>query len=103
MHYDEHPTVRYRQHNGNQFGYYLNGATASGGQAVLDGQNDFVKIMPSEAFQLDRGTLDISFTLNSDPLTETQTVLARDSEGQHAGDYRVEILADDNVHGLKRT
>ncbi len=83
--------------NGNQFGYYLNGATAAGGQAVLDGQNDFVKIMPSEAFQLDRGTLDIRFTLNSDPLTETQTVLARDSEGQHAGDYRVEILADGSV------
>lgn len=83
--------------NGNQFGYYLNGATAAGGQAVLDGQNDFVKILPSEAFQLDRGTLDIRFTLNSDPLTETQTVLARDSEGQHAGDYRVEILADGSV------
>jgi len=31
--------------NGNQFGYYVNGAVASGGQAVLDGENDFVKIM----------------------------------------------------------
>lgn len=83
--------------NGNQFGYYLNGATAAGGQAVLDGQNDFVKIMPSETFQLDRGTLDISFTLNNSPLTATQTVLARDSQGQHAGDYRVEILQDGSV------
>lgn len=83
--------------NGNQFGYYLNGAAASGGQAVLDGQDDLVKIMPSDTFQLDKGTLDISFTLNSSPLTDTQTVLARDAEGQHAGDYRVEIQADGSV------
>ena len=49
--------------NGNQFGYYLNGATATDGRAVLDGQNDLVKIMADPAFQMDRGTLDITFAM----------------------------------------
>lgn len=83
--------------NGNQFGYYLNGATASDGRAVLDGQNDLVKIMADPAFQMDRGTLDITFSLNNDPLTETQTLLSRDSTGQTDGGFRVEITADGSV------
>lgn len=45
--------------NGAQNGAYVNGAAASGGQVVLDGLNDIVKIAPDPSFQLDRGTLDI--------------------------------------------
>lgn len=83
--------------NGNQFGYYLNGATAAVGQVVLDGQNDLVKITPDAAFQMDRGTLDISFSLNDSPLTAGQTVLSRDSAGLTDGAFRVEIAADGSV------
>ena len=83
--------------NGAQDGIYLNGATAAGGQAVLDGQNDLVKIYHDTAFQMDRGTLDIKFTLGQSPLTDTQTVLSRDSVGQTDGGYRVEIQPDGSV------
>ncbi len=83
--------------NGAQNGTYRNGAEASGGQAVLDGQDDLVKIYPSEAFQMDRGTLTLNFTLNDAPLDHTQTVLSRDSVGQTAGGYHIDILADGSV------
>ncbi len=83
--------------NGAQDGLYVNGAAASGGQVVLDGDNDLVKIYPNPAFQMDRGTLDISFALGADPLTDTQTVLSRDSTGTTDGGYRIEILADGAV------
>lgn len=83
--------------NGAQDGLYLNGAAASGGQVVLDGQNDLVKIYPNPVFQMDRGTLEISFALGTDPLTKTQTVLSRDSVGNTDGGYRIEILANGAV------
>lgn len=83
--------------NGAQDGLYLNGAAASGGQVVLDGENDLVKIYPNPAFQMDRGTLDISFALGADPLTDTQTVLSRDSAGTSDGGYRIEILPNGAV------
>ena len=83
--------------NGAQDGIYLNGAAASGGQVVLDGENDLVKIYPNTAFQMDRGTLEISFALGADPLTGTQTVLSRDSVGSSDGGYRIDILADGSV------
>ena len=63
--------------NGAQDGIYINGAAGVGGQLVLDGVDDLVKIYPNPMFQMDRGTLDISFTLGTDPLTGTQTVLSR--------------------------
>lgn len=83
--------------NGAQNGLYLNGATAVGGQATLDGENDIVKIYPNPVFQMDTGTLDIAFTLGADPLTETQTVLSRDSAGLTDGGYRIEILANGSI------
>jgi len=82
---------------GDQLGIYRNGATSVGGQAVLDGQNDLVKIYPDPIYQMDRGTLDIKFTLADQPLTATQTVLSRDSVGDTPGGYRVEIQADGSV------
>lgn len=83
--------------NGAQNGVYLNGATSAGGQAVLDGDNDLVKIYHDPAFQLDRGTLVIHFSLSDQPLTTTQTVLSRDSIGETNGGYRVEIQPDGSV------
>jgi Ca2+-binding RTX toxin-like protein len=83
--------------NGAQNGIYINGAAASGGQAVLDGENDLIKIYQDPTFQMDRGTLDIAFTLGNDPLTGPQTVLSRDSLGQTNGGYRIEILANGAV------
>lgn len=83
--------------NGAQDGIYLNGASATGGQAILDGENDLVKIYHDNTFQMDRGTLDIKFTLGQSPLTDTQTVLSRDSIGQTDGGYRIEVQADGSV------
>lgn len=82
---------------GYQNGIYLNGATSVGGQAVLDGDNDIVKIYPDPVYQMDRGTLDINFTLAQDPLTATQTVLSRDSVGTTPGGYHIDIQADGSV------
>lgn len=83
--------------NGAENGIYLNGAAASDGQAVLDGVNDFVKIYPDQSFQMDRGTLNIEFTLANSPLTGLQTVVSRDSAGTTDGGYHVDILADGSV------
>ena len=83
--------------NGAQNGVYVNGASATGGQVVLDGANDLIKVYQDPAFQMDRGTLDINFSLSSDPLTGTQTVLSRDSVGQTDGGYRIDVLADGSV------
>lgn len=81
--------------NGAQNGTYFNGATSDGSQAVLDGSDDIVKLINDPAFQLDRGTLEIQFTL--DPAADpdvTRTVLSRDSAGTTQGGYRVEVLPD---------
>ncbi len=83
--------------NGNQYGLYLNGAAASGGQAGLDGSNDIVKIVADPTFQMDRGTLNIQFSLSDAPLTATQTVLSRDSSGPTDGGYHIDILANGSV------
>jgi len=77
--------------NGAQEGIYINGATAAGGQAVLDGENDLVKIFKEPVFQMDRGTLDLQFTLSDVPQTGTQTVLSRDSAGDNQGSYAIDI------------
>ena len=83
--------------NGAQDGVYINGATAAGGQGLLDGTNDLIKIYTDPAFQMDRGTLDIQFTLSQTPLTGTQTVLSRDSVGPTDGGYHIDILQDGSV------
>ena len=83
--------------SGDQLGTYRNGAASVGGQAVLDGQDDLVKIFQDPSYQMDQGTLDITFTLADQPLTATQTVLSRDSAGETAGGYRIEIQADGSV------
>ena len=82
---------------GVQNGGYFNGAASVGGQAVLDGTNDFVKLYADPLYQLDRGTLEIQFTLSDTPQTGTQTVLSRDSLDVSAGSYRIEVLEDGAV------
>lgn len=83
--------------NGQQNGLYLNGAASNGSQAVLDGVNDLVKIYADPAFQLSRGTLDITFTTDSEAPRCPQTVLSRDSTGDTVGGFRVELLTDGSV------
>lgn len=83
--------------SGTQYGIYLNGATSSGGQAVLDGANDLVKIYPDPLYQMGLGTLEIRFTLSDCTQAETQTVLSRDSTGETDGGFRVEVLPDGTV------
>ncbi len=83
--------------NGPQDGGYFNGSTAIGGQAYLDGVNDYIKIGADDSFQLDRGTLDIQFTLSPTAQTGTQTVVSRDSSGVNEGAFRVEILENGSI------
>jgi Ca2+-binding RTX toxin-like protein len=83
--------------NGLQNGVYVNGATASGGDLVLDGVNDFAKIFPSSEFQMDRGTLEITFTPTDTDMAGPQTVLSRDSAGENQGSYRIEVFPDGSV------
>ncbi len=83
--------------NGAQNGVYINGAVAGGGQARLDGDNDLIKIYQDPAFQMTRGTLDIQFSLSDDPQTCTQTVVSRDSAGQTAGGYHIDVLQNGAV------
>jgi Ca2+-binding RTX toxin-like protein len=83
--------------NGIQNGIYLNGATASGGDLVLDGVGAFAKIYPASQFQMPQGTLEINFTPSSDAITEPQTVLSRDSTGQNQGSYSVQVFPDGSI------
>lgn len=83
--------------NGLQDGLYINGATSVGGQAVLDGQNDLIKLRPDSIFQLDRGTLEIQFTTSSTPLTDPKTILSRDSAGVTEGGFHIDVLPDGSV------
>jgi hypothetical protein len=83
--------------NGLQNGTFLNGATASDGKLVLDGVNDFAKIYPSAEFQMDRGTLEITFTPTDATMDGRQTVLSRDSVGENLGSYRIEVFPDGSV------
>lgn len=81
--------------NGAQNGLYFNGAISDGQQAVLDGLDDLVKIINDPSFQLDRGTLEIQFTLDdATNLNIPRTVLSRDSAGSTEGGYRIEVLPD---------
>ena len=84
--------------NGAQNGTYFNGASSSGGRAILDGVDDIVKIINDPAFQLPRGTLEIQFSLEEGvTLTEPRTILSRDSNGETAGGYRIESMPDGSV------
>ncbi|MFN3646214.1 MAG: Hint domain-containing protein [Gemmobacter sp.] len=79
--------------NGAQNGLYMNGAVASGGQAVLDGVDDIAKIYASPIFQMDRGTLAMKFTQTAHVGDNPNTILSRDSVGNaEGGGYRVEVL-----------
>jgi Ca2+-binding RTX toxin-like protein len=83
--------------NGAQNGLYTDGAASVGGRAVLDGVNDKVKILQDPAFQLARGTLEIQFSQTAHVGSGPNTVLSRDSVGETAGGYRVEVLPEGEV------
>ena len=84
--------------NGAQDGLYMNGATTSGGQVVLDGVNDIAKIFNSPIFQMDRGTLAIQFSQTAHVGLGPNTVLSRDSVGNaDGGGFRVEVLLDGTI------
>jgi Ca2+-binding RTX toxin-like protein len=81
--------------DGAQNGIYFNGAASNGAQAVFDGLDDLVKIAQSDSFQLDRGTLEIQFTIDPDTnFNVPRTVLSRDSAGATEGGFRIEVLGD---------
>ncbi len=78
--------------NGAQDGTYINGASAAGGRARLDGHDDLVKIGVDPSFQLDRGTLEIQFSQHAHIGHGPNTILSRDSVGQTDGGFRIEVL-----------
>ncbi|MGB0498537.1 MAG: Hint domain-containing protein [Rubricella sp.] len=67
-----------------QNGTYQNGATAVGGQAVLDGNNDHVLVPASPAFQLATGTIVTEFTPDT---VHNGTVASRDSQNFDDGGH----------------
>ena len=83
--------------NGEQNGGLTGGATVDGGNLVLDGQTGYVKYDPHMEFQLSSGTVGISFTPTSDPLSENQTVASRDTAGVNEGSFRIEVTPDGAV------
>ncbi len=84
--------------NGQQNGLYWNGATSEGGRAVLDGQDDVVKIYQDPSFQMARGTLEINFEqAPGTVLTEPVTILSRDSEGVTDGGFRIQSFPDGSI------
>lgn len=83
--------------NGAQNGTYLDGAASVGGRAVLDGVDDKLKIFDDSAFQLSQGTLEIQFSQTAQTGSGPNTVLSRDSVGETAGGYRVEVMPDGAV------
>lgn len=89
--------------NGAQNGKYINGATPAGGRAMLDGNDDLVKIVADPAFQLDRGTLEIQFTQTAHTGTGANTILSRDSVGENAGGYRIDVLANGSIQVIHET
>jgi CshA-type fibril repeat protein len=89
--------------NGAQDGKYINGATPVGGRATLDGNNDLVKITADPAFQLDSGTLEIQFTQTAHTGTGPNTILSRDSVGNTAGGYRIDVLANGAIQIVHET
>jgi Ca2+-binding RTX toxin-like protein len=94
---DPHTVIDDAPVNGSQNGIYLGGATASGGDLRLDGCNDFAKIYAAPQFQMPAGTLEINFTPTATCLHAPQTVLSRDSTGEHQGSYRIEVFPDGSV------
>jgi Ca2+-binding RTX toxin-like protein len=82
---------------GAQNGGYFNGASSAGGRAVLDGVDDKVKIYPDTDFQMTRGTLEIQFSQTAHVGTGSNTILSRDSAGETAGGYRIEVQEDGSI------
>lgn len=82
--------------NGAQDGIFMHGAYPEGGQARLDGVNDFVKIFANPTFQMARGTLDLEFSRTED-LSEARTILSRDTQGVTDGGYQIESLPDGSI------
>ena len=89
--------------NGAQDGKYINGATPVGGLATLDGFDDLVKIYHDPTFQLDSGTLEIQFTQTAHVGNGPNTILSRDSVGETAGGYRIDVLANGAIQIVHET
>ncbi|MGL5011433.1 MAG: Ig-like domain-containing protein, partial [Paracoccaceae bacterium] len=89
--------------NGAQNGKYINGAAPVDGLATLDGCDDLVKIYQDQAFQLDRGTLEIQFTQAAHTGNGPNTILSRDSVGENAGGYRIDVLANGAIQIVHET
>ena len=83
--------------HGEQNGGLTGGATVSDGNLNLDGQTGYVKFDPHMDFQLSSGTVGISFTPTASPLSDNQTVVSRDTAGDHEGSFRIEVTPDGAV------
>ncbi|MDZ4134304.1 MAG: Ig-like domain-containing protein, partial [Paracoccaceae bacterium] len=84
--------------DGTQTGIYLDGATSVDGRALLDGINDKVKIYADNAYQLDRGTLEIQFAQTAHTGCDANTLLSRDSIGETAGGFHIDVMPDGSIN-----
>ena len=81
--------------DGAQSGSYQNGASASGGTATFDGNNDYAEIPGNPAFQLTTGTLVMAF--NPDSLQDA-TVFSRASQGfDDGGHFELRVYLDGSI------
>ncbi len=89
--------------DGDQRGVYLNGAAPSGGAVQLDGVDDIAKIYADPTFQMDRGTLDITFQPGEQTSGDPVTVLSRDSVGETAGSFRIDLTGEGAISVVHET
>jgi hypothetical protein len=88
-----------------QHGNYQNGATQNAGSAEFDGVDDYVEIPPDSNFDLDTGSVSITFTQDTASTGDVpygshpaQTLFSSDSSGFDAGGHlTIYITSDGNV------
>ena len=92
-----------------QDGVFQNGATTTGsGSGVFDGNNDYVEIPHDPGFDLDSGSIAITFTQDTASVGDkpwgssaAQTLFSRDSTGYDGGGHLTIFIKSDGSVGVR--
>lgn len=68
------------------------------GAVKLEGQDDLVKLYADPSYQMNSGTLAISFQPDALPADGAATLVSRDGVGQADGRFHVDVLADGSIN-----